>query len=71
MTWLANQKPEHAEQRIAFEEMLLAVREAQARVVRLEQAIRAALPDRSLVVPIANLIGWQLIENRAMLLLDV
>jgi transposase len=45
MSWLASQKLEHAEQRIAFEEMLLAVREAQTRVVRLEQAIRTALPD--------------------------
>jgi hypothetical protein len=45
MSWLASQKLDHAEQRIAFEEMLLAVREAQARVARREQAIRAALPD--------------------------
>lgn len=48
MNWLASQKLDHAEQRIAFEEMLLAVREAQERVVRLEQAIRAAVPDWSL-----------------------
>jgi transposase len=31
MTWLLSQKLEHAEQRIAFEEMLLALREAQGR----------------------------------------
>jgi transposase len=46
--WLASQKLEHAEQRIAFEEMLLAVREAEERITRLEQAIRGALPDWSL-----------------------
>jgi transposase len=53
LTWLASQKLEHLEQRIAFEEMLLAVRQAQERIERLEQAIRAAVPDWSLseVVP--------------------
>ena len=51
--WLASQKFEHPEQRIAFEEMLLAVRQAQDRVGRLEDAIRSAVPDWSLaeVVP--------------------
>jgi transposase len=48
MVWLAGQKFAHAEQRIAFEEMLLAVRQAQERIERLEQAIRAAVPDWSL-----------------------
>jgi transposase len=48
MNWLASQKLEHAEQRIAFEEMLLAVRQAQERIARLEEAIRVALPDWSL-----------------------
>jgi transposase len=48
MRWLVSQKLAHAEQRIAFEEMLLAVREAQERVARLEQAIRAAVSDWSL-----------------------
>lgn len=46
--WLASQKIVHREQRIAFEEMLQAVREAQERVARLDQAIRAAVPDWSL-----------------------
>ena len=40
MAWLASQKLEHVEQRIAFEEMLFAVRQAQERIERLEQAIR-------------------------------
>jgi len=48
MRWLAGQKLEHLEQRLALEEMLLAVRQAAERVQRLEQAIRAAVPDWSL-----------------------
>src|SRR5712675_3546820 len=39
MSWLASQKLAHAEQRLVFEEMLLAMRQAQE---RFEQAIRAA-----------------------------
>src|SRR5271157_2945307 len=48
MNWLASQKLEFLEQRLAFEEMMLAVRQAQERLVRLEQAIQAAVPDWSL-----------------------
>ena len=48
MNWLASQKLEHAEQRIVFEEMILAIRQGQERIERLEQAIRAAVPDWSL-----------------------
>jgi transposase len=48
MRWLAGQQLEHLEQRLALEEMLLAVRQAADRVQRLEQAIRAAVPDWSL-----------------------
>src|SRR6266852_8650214 len=53
MNWLASQQFDHAEQRIAFEEMLLAVRQARERIARLEEAIRTAVPDWSLaeVVP--------------------
>jgi transposase len=52
-SWLTSQKLEYAEQRIAFEETMLAMRQAQERVERLEQAIRIAVPDWSLgeVVP--------------------
>ena len=39
MSWLASQKLEHPEQRIVFEEMMLAMRQAQERLERLEQAI--------------------------------
>jgi transposase len=48
MKWLASQKFEYPERRIAFEEMMLAVRQAQERLDRLAQAIRAAVPDWSL-----------------------
>ena len=48
MRWLAGQKLQHLEQRLALKEMLLAVRQATDRVQRLEQAIRAAVPDWSL-----------------------
>src|SRR6201991_3177804 len=48
MNWLVRQKLAHREQRIAFEEMLLAVRQANERVIRLEQAIAAAVLDWSL-----------------------
>jgi len=48
LNWLVSQKLEHSEQRIAFEEMLLAVRQADERIARLDQAIRAAVPDWSL-----------------------
>jgi len=48
MRWLASRTLAHPEQRIAFEEMMLTVRQAQERVERLEQAISAALADWSL-----------------------
>lgn len=53
MSWLMELKLAHLEQRIAFEEMLLAVRQAGERIERLEQAIGAAVEDWSLreVVP--------------------
>ena len=60
----------HAEQRIAFEEMLLAIREAEARVARLEQAIRDALPDWSLadlVTAMMAMRGFDLVSASAFL----
>jgi transposase len=59
MNWLASQKLEHAEQRIALEEMLLAVRQAQERIARLEEAIRAAVPDWSLAEVVTALIAMR------------
>jgi transposase len=57
MNWLASRKLEHAEQRIAFEEMLLAVRQAEERIARLEDAIRAAVPDWSLAAVVTALMA--------------
>ena len=48
MNWLMQQKLEQREQRIAFEELLGAVRQESERVERLEQAIRDATPEWSL-----------------------
>lgn len=59
MIWLAGVKLAHAEQRIAFEEMLLAVRQAQERIGRLEQAIRDAVPDWSLVDVVTALMAMR------------
>jgi transposase len=47
-TWLKKQELDQPEQRIVFEEMLLALRQAQERIARLEDAIRAAVPEWSL-----------------------
>jgi len=62
MAWLAGQKLEHAEQRIAFEEMLLAVRQAGERIKRLEQAIRTAVPDWSLAEVVTALMAMRGID---------
>jgi transposase len=62
MSWLASQKLEHPEQRIAFEEMLLAVRQAQERIERLERAIRAAVPDWSLAEVVTALMAMRGID---------
>jgi transposase len=70
LTWLTNQRFEHPEQRIAFEEMLLAVRQAQERIGRLEEAIHAAVPDWSLeplVIAVMALRGIDFIAATALL----
>jgi transposase len=70
MNWLLSQKLDHAEQRIAFEELLLAVRQAQERIARLDLAIRAALPDWSLAPVVTALMairGIDLISASALL----
>lgn len=70
MKWLTSQKLDHAEQRIAFEEMLLAVRQAQERVARLEVAIGAAVPDWSLAEVVTALMamrGFDLVSATAFL----
>jgi transposase len=55
--WLLSQRLDHAEQRIAFEEILLAIRQAQERIVRLEQAIGASVPDWSLAPVVTALMA--------------
>jgi transposase len=62
MNWLVSQKLEHSEQRITFEEMMLAVRQAQERIERLEQAIRAAVPDWSLAAQVTALMALRGID---------
>ncbi|MET4291152.1 transposase [Bradyrhizobium sp. LB8.2] len=57
MNWLVSQRLAHREQRIAFEEMLLAVRQANERVTRLERAIAAAVPDWSLAEVVTALMA--------------
>ena len=59
MSWLASQKLAHAEQRLVFEEMMLAMRQAQERIERLEQAIRAAVPDWSLAEVVTALMAMR------------
>jgi len=60
--WLMSQKLEYAEHRIAFEEMLLAMRQAQERIERLEQAIRVAVPDWSLAEVVTALMALRGID---------
>src|SRR5437016_10636634 len=59
MSWLASQKLDYPEQRLVFEEMMLAVRQAQERLERLEQAIRAAVPDWSLAEVVTGLMAMR------------
>jgi transposase len=59
MSWLASQKLEHVEQRLVFEEMMLAIRQAQERIERLEEAIGAAVPDWSLAEVVTALMAMR------------
>jgi transposase len=59
MNWLASLKLDYLEQRIAFEEMMLAVRQAQERLERLEQAVHAAVPDWSLADVVTGLMAMR------------
>ena len=59
MAWLASQKLEYAEQRLVFEEMMLAIRQAKERMERLEQAIRVAVPDWSLAEVVTGLMAMR------------
>jgi transposase len=59
LNWLARQKFDYAQQRLAFEEMMLAMREAQERLVRLEDALRDALPDWPLAEVVTALMAMR------------
>jgi hypothetical protein len=48
LRWLATLKMAHATQQIGFQEYLHAITEATARIARLEQAMRDALPEWTL-----------------------
>src|SRR5712692_10089974 len=62
MSWLASQKLEYPEQRLVFEEMMLAIRQAQERRERLEQEIRVAVPDWSLAEVVTALMAMRGID---------
>ena len=62
MSWLASRTLAHLEQRIAFAEMLLAVRQALERIARLDEAIRAAVPDWSLCEVVTALMALRGID---------
>jgi transposase len=69
-TWLMSQAFAHLEQRIAFAELLLAMREAEARVVRLEKAIGEAVADWSLAPMVVALMaarGFDLVAASSLL----
>ena len=55
MRWLMEQKFEHREQRIAFEELLEGIRQESERMERLEDAIREVVPEWSLAEVVAAL----------------
>jgi transposase len=62
MSWLASQTFDYPEQRIAFEEMMLAIRQAQERLDRLEHAIGGAVPDWSLAEVVTALMAMRGID---------
>jgi transposase len=60
--WLMRQKFDHPERRLVFEEMMLAMREAEERLARLEQAIRVAVPEWSLAEVVIGLMAMRGID---------
>jgi transposase len=62
MNWLASQKFEYPQQRFVFEEMMLAMRQAQERLTRLEEAIRGAVPEWSLAAVVTGLMAMRGID---------
>jgi transposase len=62
MNWLASQKFEYPQQRLVFEEMMLAMRQARERLTRLEEAIRGAVPEWSLAAVVTALMAMRGID---------
>ena len=62
VSWIASQKLEHPQQRLVLEEMMLAIRQAQERLVRLEQAIAAMVPEWSLAPVVTALMAMRGID---------
>jgi transposase len=62
MNWLASQKFDYPQQRFVFEEMMLAMRQAQERLTRLEEAIRGAVPEWSLAAVVTGLMAMRGID---------
>ena len=62
LNWLASQKFEYPQQRLVFEEMMLAMRLAQERLLRLEEAIRGAVPEWSLAAVVTALMAMRGID---------
>src|SRR5215471_17182302 len=60
--WLMRQEFDHPERRLVFEEMMLAMREAEDRLARLEQAIRVAVPEWSLAEVVTGLMAMRGID---------
>lgn len=63
--WLASQTLGQREQRIVFEEAIVAERQAQDRIDRLDQAIRNAVPDWSLAEIVTALVAMRGIDTIA------
>jgi transposase len=59
LNWLARQKFAYPQQRIVFEEMMLAMRQAQERLTRLEDAVRSAVPEWSLAELVTALMAMR------------
>src|SRR6201990_1462026 len=62
LSWIAGQKLEHPQQRLVLEEMMLAIRQAQERLARLEQAIAAAVAEWSLAPVVTALMAMRGID---------
>jgi transposase len=60
--WLMSQKFDHPERRLVFEEMMLAMRQAEERLARLEQAIRVAVAEWSLAEVVTALMALRGID---------